>query len=69
MRPKAIAILVIAIIFLILLFQNTHQVELQLLFWKIDGPLILLILLSLAGGFVIGYLTRALFTISRRNKM
>jgi len=57
MKPKAIAILVLVILFLIILAQNTQVLTLRLFFWSISMSQIILIAFILVGGFVIGYLT------------
>ncbi|MCJ7593487.1 MAG: LapA family protein [Desulfobacterales bacterium] len=54
-NPKFIAGLVLAILFLIFLFQNTQVVTLRLYFWKISMSQIILIPLVLVLGFIIGY--------------
>ncbi len=68
MKPKVVGVLVVVILVLIIMFQNTHHVNLQILFWQITSPLILLILVSVIVGFVIGYLVNTMFAISRRHK-
>ncbi|MFH1122975.1 MAG: lipopolysaccharide assembly protein LapA domain-containing protein [Pseudomonadota bacterium] len=55
-NPKFIAGLVLAILFLIFLFQNTQVVTLRLYFWKISMSQIILIPLVLILGFLIGYI-------------
>lgn len=60
MKPKVIAILVLIVLFLIILAQNTHVIALNLLFWTISMSQIILIAFVLVGGFVIGYLTSML---------
>jgi len=60
MKPKVIAILVLIVLFLIILAQNTHVITLNLLFWTISMSQIILIAFVLVGGFVIGYLTSML---------
>lgn len=55
-NPKFIGSLVLAILFLIFLFQNTQVVTLRLYFWKISMSQIILIPLVLILGFVIGYI-------------
>jgi uncharacterized integral membrane protein len=56
MKPKIIACLVLAILLLIVLIQNTQIVTLRLFFWKIGMAQILLILLTMMIGFVVGYI-------------
>ncbi len=60
MKPKAIVILVLVVLFLIILIQNTHVITLNLFFWKVSLSTIILILFVLLGGFIIGYLTSML---------
>ncbi len=60
MKPKVIVLLVLAVLFLIILAQNTHVITLNLLFWTISMSQIILIAFVLLGGFVIGYLTSRL---------
>jgi uncharacterized integral membrane protein len=60
-NPKVIAGLVVGILFLIFLFQNTDVVILRLYFWNISMPQIILIpvvlLIGFAGGFIVAKLT------------
>ena len=55
MTPKGWAILVVALLVLILMLQNLGNIRVQLFFWRIDIPLVLLILLTTVIGFIIGY--------------
>lgn len=56
MRPKLIISLVVVILFMIFLFQNTQVVTIRLYFWSISMSQIILILLTLILGFVAGYI-------------
>ena len=58
-RPsvKLIAILVTLVLAVIILFQNTHEATIRLLFWRIDVSLVALIVIMLGIGFVLGWLT------------
>jgi uncharacterized integral membrane protein len=60
MKPKTIIILVLLILCLVILFQNTEVVTLHVFFWHITMSRILLIPLLIVIGFVIGYLAAAL---------
>ena len=60
MKPKVIVILVLVVLFLIILAQNTHVITLNLFFWTISMSQIILIAFTLLGGFIIGYLTSLL---------
>lgn len=55
MKAKSIIIIVLAIIALILIVQNTEVVPIQLLLWRIWVSRIVLIILMLAIGFGIGF--------------
>ena len=56
MKPKTIIVLVLLLLSLVILIQNTQVVTLQVLFWHMSMSRILLIPLLLIIGFVIGYL-------------
>jgi uncharacterized integral membrane protein len=55
MKPKMIGILILGILFLIILLQNTQVVSLRLLFWEISMSRIILFPLVLLTGFIIGF--------------
>lgn len=59
-NPKQITILVIAVLFLIVLLQNTQVVTFSLLFWEVRMSQIILLPLMLALGFIGGYLTHSI---------
>ena len=60
MRPKLIAILIMAILILIVLFQNLDKVAINFLFWSPTMPLLALVVILLIIGVVMGVLTCAL---------
>jgi uncharacterized integral membrane protein len=53
-NPKIIAAIVVGILFVIFLFQNTDVVTLRLYFWKVSMPQIILIPAVLLIGFAAG---------------
>ncbi len=55
MKPKYIILLIIAILSLIVLLQNTQVVMFRILFWKIEMSRVVMILLLLALGFISGF--------------
>jgi len=55
MQPKQIALLIVGVLFLILLLQNTHVVMLHFLFWEFGMSQIILIPLILLLGFGAGF--------------
>ncbi len=56
MKPKTVLILVLVILALIVVFQNSEMVTMKLLFWKIMMSQILFILGCMLLGFVLGLL-------------
>jgi uncharacterized integral membrane protein len=56
MKVKTILILVLAILALIIIVQNTEVVPIQILFWQLLMSRIILILLLLVIGFAIGFI-------------
>ena len=66
MKPKTIVALVLLVLFLIALFQNTQVVTLRLFFWELSMPQILLTSLTVLIGFVSGYIVAKVFSARRR---
>jgi len=56
MKPKVIVILILLVLSLIFVIQNTTIVEVQLFFWKISMARIIMLSFLLLVGFIIGYL-------------
>ncbi len=56
MRPRLISALVVIILFVVFLMQNTQVVTLRIYFWKISMSQIILIPLVLIVGFALGYI-------------
>ncbi len=57
MRPKLIAILVLAVLTLVVLFQNAQEATFRFLFWSVQTTQIFLVVLMLAFGFLLGFIT------------
>ena len=55
MKQKTIIILILIVLALVILIQNTQVVEVQIFFWKIAMSRIIMITFMLGVGFVIGY--------------
>ncbi len=66
MKPKMIAILILAVLLLIIVIQNSNVAELHLLFWKVSMSLIILIFFVTLIGFVIGYLAHHFVTEQKK---
>ena len=56
MNSKTIIILVLAVLLIIILVQNTEVVEFQIFLWKISMSRIIMIAFLMLIGFIIGYL-------------
>lgn len=56
MKSKQLLILVLAVLLVIVIIQNTGMAVVQLLFWNISMSMIILIALIALIGFIIGYL-------------
>lgn len=59
MNAKTIAILVLVVLSIVFVFQNTHVVEFQFLFWKIGASRALLPIIFIAIGILIGLFLKA----------
>ncbi|MFH2145183.1 MAG: LapA family protein [Candidatus Omnitrophota bacterium] len=55
MKPKTIALLILAGLFLVVLLQNTQVVSVQFLFWEISMSRIILLPVVMGMGFIIGF--------------
>ncbi|MEI6365041.1 MAG: LapA family protein [Actinomycetes bacterium] len=59
--PARIGLIVLAVITVLFIVQNNEQVTFKVLFWSIEGvALWLLLVISLALGFGLGYLTNVM---------
>ena len=56
MRARAVAILVLLLLSLVVVAQNTEVVSVRLLFWDLRMSRIILLALSLALGVIVGFL-------------
>jgi uncharacterized integral membrane protein len=60
MKPKTIIILILVVLAVIVVLQNTEIVNLQLFFWTISMSRIIFISFLLLVGFVLGFLVATL---------
>ena len=67
MNKKLIAILVLVILLLILIIQNTQKVSINIFFWNIMMPQVILVLILFALGFVIGFLAAKIKRATKKN--
>jgi len=56
MKPKTILALCCGFVVFVIMVQNTQAVTVQILFWQVILPQILLIFFVLVAGFALGYL-------------
>jgi uncharacterized integral membrane protein len=54
LTARTVVAIVIAVLALVLLFQNTRDVQVHLFFWHLNRPLWLMLLILFAAGFVVG---------------
>ena len=67
MKPQTIVTIIIGVLIAILVIQNTHSVVLNIYFWQPEMPLVILVVVVLAAGFIAGYLARNLIgTVSKK---
>ncbi len=59
-RPKVISIIVVSVLALILLFQNVDVVTFRVFFWSGEVSQLVLVILMLAIGYILGFLTAKL---------
>lgn len=59
-RPKVVLLLVLSVVMLILVIQNTETVNVQVLLWEFTMSRVILILLTTLIGFVAGFLVAKL---------
>jgi uncharacterized integral membrane protein len=60
MKPKTIIILILVVLAVIVVLQNTEIVTLQIFFWKISMSRIIFISFLLLVGFILGFLVAKL---------
>ncbi len=69
MKPKTIALLAALSIFVVILIQNMKPAPIQLLFWSISMPRLILLLACVSFGWILGWFTHlAYFTGKYKNQ-
>lgn len=56
MNAKIISLIVVVVLALIVVFQNTHETDIYFLFWNFKMSAIILVLFTLLSGAVAGYI-------------
>lgn len=67
MKPKMVVILILAIVLIVFVVQNSNVADVHLFFWTVSMSMIILIFFVALIGFAIGYLTHH-FVIERKKK-
>jgi uncharacterized integral membrane protein len=60
MKPKNVIILISALIFIIILLQNTQVINFNFLFWTISMSQIILLFIVIVLSFLMGYFSHML---------
>lgn len=68
MNAKTISIIILTIFITILSIQNLHSVTINILFWKPECSLLLLIIIATSIGFIAGLFARSMAKIAMKNK-
>ncbi|NIM65441.1 MAG: DUF1049 domain-containing protein [Candidatus Latescibacteria bacterium] len=58
MKFKLVVFLILAVLILIVILQNMENIAFQILFWEINMPVVILVLLSILVGFAFGLLAK-----------
>jgi uncharacterized integral membrane protein len=56
MKPKTIIVVILIVLALVIILQNTEVVTLRFLFWDLSMSRVILIPLLMLVGFVLGYI-------------
>ena len=67
MRAKIILLLILLILFTIFVTQNTEPTIMNVFFWTIKMPMIVLLIITLAVGVILGLIAVTVFS-SRKKK-
>jgi uncharacterized integral membrane protein len=69
MKFKTIILIALAVLITILTIQNVQEVEVNILFWNLSSPLIAVIFIMLAAGFLVGYLVKSIGKKSQKGQL
>ena len=69
MRAKIILLLVLLILFTIFVTQNTEQTIMNVFFWTIEMPKIVLLIITLVVGVILGLIAVAVLSSSDKKKI
>ena len=66
MNFKTTMMVTLVVLASVIATQNTHPVELKLLFWDLNVPLILFIIIILALGFALGFFYTSIMNFRKK---
>jgi uncharacterized integral membrane protein len=69
MRAKIIILLILLILFTIFVTQNTEQTIMNVFFWTVEMPKIVLLIITLVIGVVLGLIAVTAFSNSNKKKI
>lgn len=69
MKPKTIIMVILIILSVVVLLQNTQPVTLRVLFWQVSISRLILLPFLVLFGFIIGYITAKLEKKSKPNRI
>lgn len=62
MNPKTVILLICIALVAIILLQNMEAVSIQLLFWSLTAPLLILLLAALFVGLLVGWFSHLAYS-------
>ncbi len=65
MTPKKIAIIICGLLFVVILLQNSDPTWVELLFWNVQMPLFILIIVTVLLGWMFGWFSHVAFRRGR----
>ena len=66
MRAKIILLLILLILFTIFVTQNTEQTIMNVFFWTVEMPMIVLLIITLAVGVILGLIAVTVFSSNKK---
>jgi uncharacterized integral membrane protein len=68
MKAKAIILIVLAVLFVVIIVQNSEPIAARILFWEFHTSQIILFFLTLLIGFIGGYIVGVIAPIEQKKK-
>ncbi len=67
-KIKHVVAIVLAVLGIVVILQNTETIQTELLFLKLEMPLAILLFLGVLIGFVLGVMVSLIFSTKRKKK-